>query len=272
MRTAIITLAVGSLLIYAGCSNNSAEDPAPDCSQSDLEVSVTDSTNPECNVEGSITVAGSGGTSPYTYSINGVDFQSSGTFTGLSAGNITITVEDADGCTSTTLFTLTAVGNGISVDAAATNSECTTDTGTITVTASGGNGTLSYSLDGGAAQTENTFNSLGPGSYEVVVTDGDGCSASVDVVISTNVSLSADIMPILEANCLQTSSGGGGCHNGDNGASRNWTVKSNILTNASGIKSRTTGGSMPPSSSGQELTAEEIALIACWVDDGAKDN
>ena len=71
-------------------------------------------------------------------------------------------------------------------------------------------------------------------------------------------------MPLLALKCAIS-----GCHNGDNGASRNWTVKTNVLANASEIKSRTQSGDMPRTGS---LSEEQKALIACWVDDGGLDN
>ncbi len=51
---------------------------------------------------GKITAVGSGGLSPYTYSLNGGTFQTSGVFNNLVVGNYTITVKSAAGCTTTT--------------------------------------------------------------------------------------------------------------------------------------------------------------------------
>jgi hypothetical protein len=45
--------------------------------------------------DGSLTVSASGGVTPYTYSLNGTTYQSSATFTGLSAGSKTVYVKDA---------------------------------------------------------------------------------------------------------------------------------------------------------------------------------
>ncbi|MFT3981987.1 MAG: hypothetical protein QM687_16085 [Ferruginibacter sp.] len=56
--------------------------------------------------DGTITVVGSGGTAPYTYTIAGPTVNTtgalSGVFTGLAAGSYTVTVTDNNGCTATT--------------------------------------------------------------------------------------------------------------------------------------------------------------------------
>ena len=56
---------------------------------------------------GTITIAGSGGTPGYQYSINGVNYFPSGLFTGLAPGSYTPWVRDANGCTkSSALLTI----------------------------------------------------------------------------------------------------------------------------------------------------------------------
>lgn len=56
---------------------------------------------------GLISVIGSGGTGPYTYSLEGDTFQIDTTFREVPAGTFTITVQDSRGCTATTTATLT---------------------------------------------------------------------------------------------------------------------------------------------------------------------
>jgi len=56
---------------------------------------------PCVSASGSIAVAASGGTAPYTYSLNGGSFQSVTSFASLNAGTYTIAAKDASGCTGT---------------------------------------------------------------------------------------------------------------------------------------------------------------------------
>jgi hypothetical protein len=60
---------------------------------------------------GSLTASATGSTG-FTYSINGTTFQSSGSFTGLAAGNYTVTAKDANGCTGTASVTIAAAAAG----------------------------------------------------------------------------------------------------------------------------------------------------------------
>lgn len=263
MKNFICSLLLLSLLIFASCSDNS-ENPGIDCSQSDLSLTISSTVEPTCNTSGSVSVTASGGTAPYEYSLDGTNFQTTSVFDGLAAGSLTITVMDADGCLDVLNSTLSSDG-GISLEFSITESDCIDATGAIEVTASGGDGSFTYALDGSTGQKDNVFTSVSAGSHEITVTDGSGCSSSEDISVSSTVSLSADIMPLLERECTFS-----GCHNGDNGSDRNWTQKEDILAKADNIKARTQSGSMPRSPG--VLTAEEVDLIACWVDDGAKDN
>jgi len=78
-------------------------------------------------------------------------------------------------------------------------------------------------------------------------------------------SFSQSVLPIIQANCAVS-----GCHAGQ----QQPTLQSHtqISSNASKIKLRTSNGTMPPPQSGNSLTQEEIDAIACWVDAGAPNN
>ena len=51
--------------------------------------------------EFSVEASASGGLAPYTFSINGIDFQSEGVFSDLAVDSYTVTAKDANGCTAT---------------------------------------------------------------------------------------------------------------------------------------------------------------------------
>ncbi len=59
---------------------------------------------------GTITATATGGTSPYTYSLNGGSYQSSNLFTGLAAGTYTLSVKDNNGNTGSVNITVSPCG------------------------------------------------------------------------------------------------------------------------------------------------------------------
>ncbi|RYE19850.1 MAG: hypothetical protein EOP51_19085, partial [Sphingobacteriales bacterium] len=67
------------------------------------------------NNDGSITASATGGTAPYTFALSGTPANTSGaatgTFTGVPAGNYTITATDANGCSATATATVGTADN-----------------------------------------------------------------------------------------------------------------------------------------------------------------
>ena len=95
--------------------------------------------------------------------------------TGLPAGTYTVTVTDLNLCTTTATTTLTEP-SAITASATAPAILCNDGTTTITVTASGGTGTLQYSLDGLTFQPGNTFPGQRAGDYTITVRDANLCT------------------------------------------------------------------------------------------------
>jgi hypothetical protein len=79
------------------------------CTTAPMTVSIT-KTNETClgSCDGTLNVSVLGGTSPFTYSLNGGVAQSSNIFTEVCAGSGTVTVEDASGNTATQSYTINA--------------------------------------------------------------------------------------------------------------------------------------------------------------------
>ncbi len=73
-----------------------------------IALSVTSGTISSTNGTTSLTINGSGGTTPYLYSLNGSTFQSSNTFSNLIAGSYQINVKDSNSCSSSTIYTINA--------------------------------------------------------------------------------------------------------------------------------------------------------------------
>lgn len=254
-------------MVGYSCGSEEVE-PTINCSMSGLTIEVVSTTASDCGLpNGALSVSGSGGQGALSFSIDNSTFQSSGEFTGLTSSTYSVVVKDENDCTQSINVQVSSdsdLSGTITID---NDSGCNSSNGVVTVNATGGAPPYSYSLDSEPSQSVSEYSGLSTGSHFVTIEDSNGCTTQVTANIKSGVSYSQTISPILVANCvLQT------CHNDDNGADRNWTVYDNVKAKASGIKTRTASGSMPPSSSGQSLTQDEIDLIACWVDDGALNN
>lgn len=103
-------LGAGSYTITArdanGCNGSAAftlTDPNP-CAGVSIAPNSTVTGHIQCSTTGtgSITSNPSGGTAPYTFSLNGGAFQSSGTFNNLTAGNYNLVIRDANTCSTST--------------------------------------------------------------------------------------------------------------------------------------------------------------------------
>jgi large repetitive protein len=135
---------------------------------------------------GSISASASGGTAPYTFSINGTTFQSATSFTSLAAGTYTLTAKDVNNCTGTVSVVVSQPSTALSVSVASqTNVNCFgQSTGSVTVSGSGGTGTYSYSNDGTNFQASTTLSSLPAGTYTITIKDQSNCTATTTVTIT----------------------------------------------------------------------------------------
>ncbi|MEQ1676087.1 MAG: hypothetical protein ABL876_05285 [Chitinophagaceae bacterium] len=147
---------------------------------------TTTQTNPASGQSnGSITATATGGTG-FTYSLNSGAFQASGTFTGLAAGNYTVTAKNSNGCTGVTSVALGAANPcaGVTVTVTTTQVDPTTgqSNGSITASATGGTG-FTYSLNNGAFQASGTFTGLAAGVYTITAKNSNGCLGSKQVTL-----------------------------------------------------------------------------------------
>jgi hypothetical protein len=183
------------------------------------EISVTKLvSNETCNTsdDGFINLTVSGGTSPFSYfwdtsSGSGLNVTSKDQ-SGLTAGKYYFTITDDNNCyyedsVEITQPTLLEITNEVKTDVIACNGD---NTGSITISASGGTGLLTYTLNPGALQTNNTgiFNGLGAGTYTAYVEDASSCnvtSSSIEITQPVALALSTDTE--IDAKCKGINNG-----------------------------------------------------------------
>lgn len=143
--------------------------------------------------DGKVTSAASGGTAPYTYSWLPGGCTTS-TCSGLCAGNYTLTLRDAHGCSSTATATVSQPNVFIvSISSATPNPlNCNGDcNGTAATSVSGGTPLYTYAWSNG--ETTPSITGLCAGLYNVTVTDANGCPASTSVTFLQPSTLSVTI-------------------------------------------------------------------------------
>ncbi len=158
-----------------------------------VSATATDESGPTTG-DGTATAIATGGTPPYTYSWSPGGETTEG-ITGLSAGDYTVTVTDANGCT---VVANTTVNPGscqnLSVTATATTATCNGDSdGTATANVTGGSGSFTYSWSPGGATTQ-TITGLAAGAYVITITDSVTlCTVQATATINEPNELSSGI-------------------------------------------------------------------------------
>jgi hypothetical protein len=265
MKKKIVTLLLAAFVFsffIISCSNNKGPEPV-DCTANPVLIQSVNSTDAGCGQnDGTIQIVAKGGNGKYLYSIDGTNYQDSGKFLNLFAGNYNVNVKDGNDCN---VSGTVAVGNntGFSISFLTKESGCGGSAGSITITTSFGVPPFQYKIEGNSYQPNNVFSSLNSGVYKIFAKDSAGCEVIAQAKIFTGISLDREIMPLLAANCAVS-----GCHDGKSGIP-DWTIKTNVINKASLIKQKTQNKSMPKVGS---ITDAEIQTIACWVDDGALNN
>ena len=116
------------------------------------------------------------------------------TIADLSAGEYTVTITDANGCTATGSVTITELPIA-EIELAGTDTSCGNEDGTATVEVL--SGTID-AINWSTGATTATIEDLAGGTYSVVVTDENGCQIeqTIDVraLLNPTVDLGEDIM------------------------------------------------------------------------------
>ncbi|MEO6883596.1 MAG: SprB repeat-containing protein, partial [Bacteroidia bacterium] len=170
-------------------------------------VTVTISpTNILCNGAntGILIASPAGGTTPYTYSWS-PSGGTSATASNLVAGNYTLTVTDAAGCTVTAIANV-AQPPAIALTTSSKKALCVSPDGSATVAATGGTGIYTYYWTP-TGQTTQTATGLVSGIYSITVTDANHCTKNTVVSVLDSGSVSSTITTVTNVSCFGMSNG-----------------------------------------------------------------
>ncbi|MFM9055761.1 MAG: hypothetical protein ACKOQY_03615, partial [Bacteroidota bacterium] len=171
-----------------------------------LSASITSQTNVSCfgGSNGAATVTATGGTTAYSYSWTGGGTTAS--ISGKPAAAYTVTVTDANNCTTSATATITQPAAALSVSTSQTDVLCTgAPTGAAGVTPSGGTSGYTYSWTNGS--TASSLSNIKAGAYTVTVTDANSCTTSSTITVSQPATaLSVSVTPT-NVSCNGSSTG-----------------------------------------------------------------
>ncbi|WP_162910835.1 LamG-like jellyroll fold domain-containing protein [Hymenobacter oligotrophus] len=163
--------------------------------------------NVNCNggSNGSATVTVSGGVAPYSYSWS-PSGGTGATASNLTAGTYTVTVNDAGGASITRNFTITQPSAPVSGTSVVTNVACFGgSTGAINLTPTGG--TAPYTFNWGSGVTTEDRTGLAAGTYTVVITDANSCTATRNITVSQPTSPISGTTVVWNVACFGGSNG-----------------------------------------------------------------
>lgn len=162
---------------------------ADDCTEAGCLIANTfTAQNPLCAgvADGAITAVPSGGDEPYSFLwSNGA---AGAALDNLEAGTYLVTITDAAGCELVALQTLIDPP-ALQMTVTASDPSENFCNGGISVAVSGGTGAVSFAwtLDGQPFSTEQNLAGLCAGLYELVISDQNGCTATLSVTLTQTI-------------------------------------------------------------------------------------
>jgi hypothetical protein len=141
---------------------------------------------PKCFGEnnGSITIAVANATPLHKYKIDNNAFQSSPVFTGLSAGNYTISITDTSNCMNVQVLTLAQPALLRDTLSTSTAQLCPgSHNGSLKANIKGGVPPYRYSIDSTIFDTTPLFKNLATGTYKIHILDSNNCYVSISKTV-----------------------------------------------------------------------------------------
>ena len=203
LLTALLTLFSTYRAIAQTCNGSLTVTVEGSTTGSPLNASSVD-TQPNCNtasgtLTGAIDLTVTGGSPGYTYqwTKDGTNFSTTEDLTGLGSGSYEVVITDTKNCTYTYGPVIITEPDAVAISEALTNLSCNaTDgvaDGAIDLTISGGTGTYTYSWStsngSGLNATAQDQTGLSAGTYNVTVTDQNGCTSTGSYTLTQPTSI-----------------------------------------------------------------------------------
>ena len=117
-------------------------------------------------------------------------------FLNTPSGTYNFTITDSLGCTISGTFSVNAgqANESFTVSTDSTNCFGAAD-GSVTVTTTSTNTPYTYSLNGGAFQSDTVFSNLAAGAYTIITRNGYGCNDTLTAVVEQPAQVSANATP-----------------------------------------------------------------------------
>ncbi|SMG09519.1 Por secretion system C-terminal sorting domain-containing protein [Marivirga sericea] len=168
--------------------------------------------NVDCyaNATGQVVLNASGGAGDNTYSLDGTNFQTSNNFSGLTAGDYTFQVKDANNCIDEIDVTVTEPEELRAIITNAYNARCGDPVGYAKVAVRGG--VEPYDIiwensNGEVVGTGIDLKDIFAGIYRVIVTDANSCIDSDIINISSTDGAKLSVESVSPTSCFNTADG-----------------------------------------------------------------
>ena len=157
---------------------------------------------------GAFSLVGQGGTAPYQYSLDNINFSNSLSVTNLAPGQDTVYFFDNNGCQVTLPFQIFEPSPLVSNISQQKGIDCFgNDNGRIWIHTAGGTGPYTFSLDGQNFQTDSTFYNLSGGLDTLIVQDDSMCQVEIPFTVNEPALLTTSIFSQQNVDCNGNSTG-----------------------------------------------------------------
>ncbi|MEN7551876.1 T9SS type A sorting domain-containing protein [Rapidithrix thailandica] len=152
-----------------------------------LELTLVTKTDVKCfgDNSGHLEVKAKGGVEPYTYALEGEEFQAAPVFEGLTAQTYTVRVKDANGCEQILPVHIESLYDPIEIVFTVSDVTCYgSSDGAVQAQVLGGSAPYTYRWQGFDGQTQNILPDIPAGEYSLEITDAEGCKALATAVVN----------------------------------------------------------------------------------------